>query len=349
MPRLQHNPEWRTAGVVRKLIDASYAAVVSMPPDAVAMTEIATHIAEGLEPKDHPSDTIARLRGSAWRAKSYALFYTGQFTTAETAIAAAEHHFASCVINEYELARLGIVKALVLRPFERFEEASAAAAGSARIFEQYEDAEKLVSARLAEVPLLVSRNQYSEAEELLLDLEQRMSTSIHVGTHARVLANLGQISQKLGKIESAVHYYDCASALLDHLGARTETVRIQWSISVMLAQIGKVAEACERLRALTREMEYLGMMNDAALVSLDVAELLLAQNHYAEVEEICRSTMQRFNSAGLSYTARALTAVAYVREAANQRRSDRTLVRHVREYIRQLPHQPNLLFAPGPN
>jgi hypothetical protein len=90
------------------------------------------------------------------------------------------------------------------------------------------------------------------------------------------------------------------------------------------------------------------MTIDAALVSLDVAEFLLAQNRYEEVEDICRSTMQAFELAGLSYTTRAMTALAYIREAASQRRADRTLVRDVREYIRELPRQPNLLFAPSP-
>ncbi len=349
MPRLQEHPEWRMAGVVRKLIAQVYATVVAMPPDAVETMTIATEIAEHLNPADHPSDTIARLRGAAWRDKAYALFYVGRFAEAETAIFASERHFGSCVVSEYDLARLGIVKALVLRPFERFAEASDAAVASARTFERHGDLSRTVSARLAEVQLLVSRGTYAKAEHLLLDLERQMSVSTDVGTHARVLGSLGHVYRKLGKVESSIHYYDCASALLDDIGARTETVRIRWNVAVMLAEAGKVADACQRLRDLTKEMKHLGMTIDAALVSLDVAELLLAQNRYEEVEEICRSTMQAFELAGLSYTTRALTALAYIREAASQQRADRVLVRNVREYIRELPRQPNLLFAPSPD
>lgn len=349
MPRLQEHPEWRTAGVVRKLIAQAYTVVVTMPPDAVETMNIATEIAEHLNPADHPSDTMARLRGAAWRDKAYALFYVGKFAEAETAIFASERHFCSCVVSEYDLARLGIVKALVLRPFERFAEASDAAVASAQTFERHGDVDKTVSARLAEVQLLVSGGRYVPAERVLLDLERQISLSTHVGTHARVLATLGNVYRKLGKVERAIHYYDCASALLDEIGARTETVRTRWNVAVMLAEAGKVADACERLRVLTREMKHLGMTIDAALASLDVAELLLAQNHYEEVEEICRSTMQTFEIAGLSYTTRALTALAFIREAAIQQRADRTLVRNVREYIRELPRQPNLLFAHAPN
>jgi tetratricopeptide (TPR) repeat protein len=346
MPRLQEHPEWRTAGVVRKLIAQVYTTVFSMPRDAVEMTALATTIAENLNAADYPSDTIARLRGAASRAEAYALYYIGNFSAAEAAVFASERHFCSCVVNEYELARLGIVKALVLRPFERFSDASNAAVASARTFERYGDLDKTVSAKLAEVQMLCSRSMYVQAERLLLDLERQISTSTHVNTHARVLANLGECCRKLGKVERAIYYYDCASALLNDIGARTETVRIRWSVAVMLAEAGKVADACQRLRVLSREMEHLGMTSEAAIAGLDVAELLLAQNRYEEVDEICRSTMQAFELAGLSYTTRALTALAYIREAASYRRADRTLVQNVREYIRKLPRQPNLLFAP---
>ena len=349
MPRLQEHPEWRTAGVVRKLGAQVYTTVVAMPPDAVEIATLATTIAEGLEPADHPSDTVERLRGAAWRDKAYALFYIGKFSEAESAIFASERHFSSCSVNEYELARLGIVKALVLRPFERYSEASEVALASAKTFERHGDLNKTVSAKLAEVPILVSRNMYPQAERLLLDLERDISVSSHVGTHARVLGSLGQIYKKLGKVEASLRYYDAASSLLDDIGARTETVRIRWNVAVMLAEAGKVAEACERLRTLTSEMEHLGMTIDAALASLDVAELLLVQNRYKEVDDICRSTMKAFEVAGLTYTTRALTALAYIREAASQRHADRSLVRNVREYIRELPRQPNLLFAQAPN
>jgi len=348
MPRLNEHPEWRMAGVVRKLISQTYSVVVAMPPDAVEIAELATKISDHLEPAEQPSDTIVRLRGSAWRAKAYALYYVGNFVAAEAALLASERHFCYCGINEYELARLGIVKALVLRPFERFAEASEAAIASAEVFQRYGDVEKTASARLAEVHMLFSREQYTRAEEVLLDLESQMSASDYIATHARVLLNLGLCSRKLGKVRSAIQYYDCASALLNDIGARTETVRIRWSVAVMLAEAGRVVDACERLREVTAELEYLGMASETAVAGLDVAELLLSQDRYEEVGEICRSVMRSFEQAGVAYSTRALTALAYIREAANHRRADQKLVRTVRDYIRQLPTQPNLLFAPPP-
>ena len=348
MPRLNEHPEWRMAGVVRKLIARTYEVVFAMPPDALAIMTVATNIADQLNSADYPSDTVARLRGAAWRDKAYALYYVGQFTEAEAAIHMSERHLTGCMVNEYELARTGIVESLVLRTFERLSEASAIASASASTFASYGDLDKTASAKLAQVHMLFSRSEYAEAEQLLLDLERQICSSTHIDTHARVLANLGFCSRKMGKVESAIQYYDCASALLDDLGARTETVRIRWNVAVMLAEAGRVADACARLRDVTREMELLGMTSEVAIAGLDVAELLLAQSRYDEVSDICRSAMQSFENAGLAYTARALTALAYIQEAAQLRRADQTLVRTVRDYIRRLPAQPQLLFAPPP-
>ena len=81
---------------------------------------------------------------------------------------------------------------------------------------------------------------------------------------------------------------------------------------------------------------------------MDRAEVLLALGRHDEVEELCRHAMSRFEQAGLSYSARALTALAFIQEASSQRRVNPVLIKEVREYLRKLPAQPNLLFAPPP-
>lgn len=348
MPRLQEHPEWRTAGVVRRLLVRAYDAVMSMPPDAVEMTGMATHIAEHLDATAELSDTVARLRGAAWRDHAYSLYYTGRFTDAEAALRASERHLSSCAIDSYELARVGIVKALVLRPFDRIDEAMKAASSSAKTFATFNDVERSASARLAEVHLLFSRGDFTTADQILRELDAQLKRTDYVDAHARVLGNLGYCARKLGKIDEAIRFFEMAAALHESLGVETEVIRIRWNVAVVLGEAGRASDAMARLRALTPEMERLGMTSEAAWNALELAELLLAESRFEEVDELCRYAMQSFERAGLSYSSRAMTAVAYIREAAQQRVANRALVRKVREYIRQLPAQPNLLFAPLP-
>ncbi|HEX8254913.1 MAG TPA: hypothetical protein VF846_17340 [Thermoanaerobaculia bacterium] len=348
MARLAEHPEWRTAGTVRSLIDAASRAIDTMPPDAVEMTALATEIAEHLDQTAFPSDTVSRLRGAAWRERAYALYYTGKFKDAESAIFVSERHFCSCAVSEYEIARLGIVKALVLRAFERFDEAMAAASQSTETFVAFGDEAKTASAKLAQVHLLFSKQEFSAADVLLRQLDRELTDTDAIDTHARVLGNLGYSSRRLGKVEDAIRYYDLSAELLSSIGVSTEVVRVRWNVAATLAEAGRLGDAYDRMRALMPEMERLGMASEAASNALDLADVLLAENKYDEVEQLCAGAMKVFEVAGVPYTARALTALAYIRDAARQRSASRKLVHDVRDYIRRLPAQPTLLFAPPP-
>lgn len=348
MPRLQAHPEWRTAGVARKLIESATRAIDTMPPDAVEMTALATEVAEHLYHTKFPSDTIPRLRGAAWRERAYALYYTGNFVDAEAAIFASERHFSDCVVNEYELARLGIVKGLVLHGFERLAEAVEVTAQSAEIFLRHDDLARLASTRMAQARLLFERGEFEIAEAALTAVERPLRDSMYFDTHARVVSNLAYCARKLGKTDEAVQYYNLASALFAELENRPEAVRMRWGVTLMLAETGRLTDACQRLSALIPEMETLGMASEAALNALTVAELLLAEERHGDVAELCSRAMTSLQRSGLGYTTRALTALAFMREAAQQRRASKKLARDVHDYIRRLPVQPNLLFAPPP-
>jgi tetratricopeptide (TPR) repeat protein len=345
---LQAHPEWRNAGMVRKLIAAGERAVDTMPPDAVEITALAADIADNLEVTAYPSDTVAHLRGAAWRDHGYALYYTGNFSKAEEAVATAGHHFASCVVNEYELGRLDIVRALVLRAFERFDEAMGAASSSAEAFTRFDDTQRIVSARLAEASMLFSRGDFKRAEDLLLHAERQIAATPHADTHARVLGNLGHCMRKLGNVDEAIAYFEAAAALHTDMGVVTEAARLRWNVAATLADAGRLSDAQERMTAVLPEFERLGMSSEAAVMSLDIAELLTANERYDEVQFVCRSAMEIFKRSGTAYTSRALTALAFMREAAAHRSVTPAQVRKVREYIRRLPAEPNLLFAPPP-
>jgi tetratricopeptide (TPR) repeat protein len=163
-----------------------------------------------------------------------------------------------------------------------------------------------------------------------------------------VLGNLGYCFWKMGRVDDALRHHEAAAALLDDLGVHTESVRVRWNVASILASAGRIDEARARFQVLKTTFEDLGMTSEAALVSLDIAELLIAREEFAGAEAICRAAMISFENAGMSYTARALTALAFMREAAAHRTATPALVKHVREYIRRLPQDGELLFAPPP-
>jgi tetratricopeptide (TPR) repeat protein len=348
MPRLRAHPEWRTAGVVRGLIGATIPVQMTMPPDALEISSLSTEIADHLDPATFPSDTVAKLRGLAWRDRMYALYYVGRYTDALAAADRADEMFRPCVVDEYECARIAMVRSLVLRVTENVPAAMEAVQFSRETFIRFGDATRVTSTGLAEAHLLFSRGEFSEALTLLQSLNRSIHDVPDVSTHARVLSNLGYCFWKLGKLDEALRHHEAAACLLEDLGIRTEAVRSRWNVASILAAAGQLDEAESRFEVLMTVFEELGMTSEATLVGLDIAELMLARDEFSRVEVICRKAMNSFATAGLSYSARALTALAYLREAAAHKTIKPLHVRHVRDYINRLPHEGQLLFAPPP-
>jgi tetratricopeptide (TPR) repeat protein len=289
---------------------------------------------------------VHQLRGVARRQHAFSLYYTGKFADALTEADCAETELSQCVVNDFERARLGIVRSLILRAQERWSTGLDVARDSVRIFEDFGDIDRLASARLAEVHMLFSMRDFDAALVILSEQEAILSKTEYARTHAMVLMNIAYAYWQVGRTAESLRNYDAASEILLHLGVETEALRVRWSVATMLADGGLREEALARLRSIAGEFTRLGMTSEAALAGLGVAELLLADEKFEEIELICQNAMRSFELAGISYTARALTALAYMREAATNRVVTPKLVRYVREYIQRLPREENLLFAP---
>lgn len=346
MPRLQQHPEWRRAGVVRKLAAASYPALDKMPPDAVEITRMATEIADHLDPAKHTSDMVIRLRGAAWRERAYALYYVGKFVEALEACDRSQACFGECAIGaEYDLARVGVIRALALRPFERFYEAIAETESASRVMSSYGDAERAASAAIATAQNRYKTGELPDALQLLLATDAAFS-NLTEDTRARLFGNIAYCYRELGQSDAAVTRYRIAAEMFDRVGARTESTRVRWSLAGLLLTNGETDCALRELEVVRVEFDNLGMRSESTVASLEIAEALLVEQRFDRVEAVCREVAARFATSGLTMTSRAMTAVAYLEEAVRARRATPKLVRHVRDYVQRLPTQPELLFVP---
>jgi tetratricopeptide (TPR) repeat protein len=345
---LSQHPEWKTAGVVRKLIERSDVVLETVPLEAAAITEIAIAIAEQLDPGAYPSDSVHHLRGQAWLQHAFNLNYTSRYDEALAATDRAARHFDGCAVDEYDRARLGIVRTIVLEVFDRLDDAAVEAARSASTFLRFEDPQRTASATIAQALILFRGQRFDEAATMLLDLERRVSAVVDADTQSRIAGNIGYAMWRLRRYDEALRWYDLTTKIHHERGNRTEALRIRWNVAVMLTEAGRTNDAYQLLAPLTSEMEDLGLTNEAAVNMLELAEILLARARYAEVEELCAKAIASFSRSGIPHRQRAMTALAYIREAAQLRKATESMARNVRDYIHRLPAEPNLLFAPAP-
>jgi tetratricopeptide (TPR) repeat protein len=345
MPRLAEHPEWRTAGVVRKLVADAYAALNRMPPDAVEMMTIATEIADHLDPARYSKDAIGRTRGDAWRERGYAWFYVGRYSEALRACDVASEALAECALAEHEQARVDVVRALTLREIDRLDEAVTLSRRAMRVFGAQGDYKRLVAAGVTVAQIKFSAQDFRTALQHLQELWQSYSGVLDAESRGVLAANLGYCHRELSNFDEAIEHYEIAAPLFARTSP-TEGARIRWNVAGIVFATGRYAEAQRRLTAIRDEFDRLGLEAAATVVRLELAELLIVQNAFEEAEQLCREIISRFESAGMQYSANALTAVSYLHEAVNARAATAKLARKVRDYVSRLPDEPNLLFAP---
>lgn len=347
MPRLKAHPEWRTAGVVRKLVADAYGALTRMPLDGVAMTTLAIEIADHLPDDRYPTDTVARVRGHAWREHAYGLFYVGEFKQSLAACDRADAELSRCMVDEYDRARVAVVRALSLRPLDKVAEARKETVFAEQTFHLFGDTTRVMKAALASVHMDFKVHDYDAALRTLLALSTQYWDVLDEENRFAFAANLGFCYRELGRFDDALTWYERASGCAGSK-SNTESVRIRWNIATLQTRCGRLFDGVDQLSAVRADFDSLNMRSESTLVGLEIAELLLLEGRAASAEALCRELCSRLATAGMSATNRAMTALAFLQEALSLGKATPKFVRHVRNYVERLPEEPNLLFAPPP-
>ena len=344
---VRNDDRYHTAGVVRRLVAVAYEAVDVVPAQAETLTAIAIDLVELLDQHVYSMDTIQLLRGLAWRERAQALQYAGRLDEAFRAIEKAAVTLESCPSAVVESARTQLVRSIMLWRSEKLDEAVRSVRDARTVFEAFELTERARAARWMEANILESRGDYRGALEMFRTIEGEMKDARPTEL-AIIMANIGACYREMRQFDRALPQFEFALSIQQETGNGPETVRIRWNIADTLLAAGKVAEAGKRLRTVRAEFQSFGMVRDAALVDLSLAEAALAESRFAEAEQLCRSVITHFETVEKSNNSNAIAALMYLREAVEQRKANAAVAEAVRKYIGRLPKQPNLLFAPPP-
>jgi tetratricopeptide (TPR) repeat protein len=338
-PRLAQHPEWRTAGLVRKLIAATDRAIDLMPADAVEITRMACEVADGLP----DSQRASRLSGNSWYEFGYALLFTGAYGEALKALATAESNFGRTRISDHEMGRLHLVRAMVYRALERNDDLLPSIASAAAIFREYGDKDRCYAAKLAEGLALYSRRRFHEA--LRLNLEIANEESIAARWRAAALQNAAACHRELGEFDAAIDYFTKAISAFESAEMMSFRAKTRWTLARVFVARQQYAPALRMLTELRGEFEELGMANDVAIVSLDIAEVLIATEQHGDIADACRRSLAYFERAQLTSSEAARTAVSYLCEAALAGRATQALVSELRIAFVAEAKRPELMQA----
>jgi tetratricopeptide (TPR) repeat protein len=331
----------RSIGVVHQLLERARQKQSQVPLEAVTITKLAIEVADNLPIAEYPSDLVYSIRGHAHREHAYVLYLLGRLPEALAMTDTAAELFGQTAMPEYELARVDLMRAHVFSDIDRVTEAITLARRASETFDAFGDRRRYVNARITAGSMLFANSQTRDALEIWLSVVN--DPAIEDVPRLMVVNNLALCYRELGDYERACEFLSTVIAEYEILGMEALKAKSRNSLGSALMKAGRHDAAVSVFEQTWKEFEHLGMETEAALAALELAEALLIAGRAERVPHICRTLLDRFTSAGM--TSRAITALAFLREAVAIGQAQPTLVRHVYDFLREIPVSPQRASA----
>ena len=238
---------------------------------------------------------------------------------------------------------IALCRAVVFAEMRRDDDAIRLLRQTTPVFRSYGDQRRLTHATLLLAMIHHRRGDLERAQEIYESLTTKTGDDLH--TLAAVYNNLGRVRTSLGNHAGAVMALQKSRALFNDLGMPAEMTRTSWALARVLMETGDWQRATLMLRDAREDFQKRTMPEEAGLVALDLVECHLASNDAASARALAEILTAEFTQARLN--ARALTALAYLRESLSQP-NPRPAIRHVRNYIEALKQEPERAFLPLP-
>lgn len=336
---------YRTGGVVRLLCREANRQCEREPLFALTLAETAQLIATSLSDDHYPAGNVWRLRGNAYVEIANACRYLGsRFPQGHDALQHAARAYGHLLVHDAELARIAYVRSTLFWTQQRFDEALRCAHDASDQFAAIGDEEGFRRATLATAILQMRLNDFVAARATFQRIYGAAAGDQDDLTKARAGSSLADCLIHMGETGEALRYAVEAEQIFTRHELITEAARMRWIIGYAVLVAGNTRDAANRMRAVVAEFEALQLAGDAALAKLDLVEAYVALDRYDEARRLGSEILQYFKAHDM--LTGALTAAAFLEEAARQRRLTRHQVGYVRDYLQRLPNEPQLLFLP---
>jgi transcriptional regulator with XRE-family HTH domain len=146
----------------------------------------------------------------------------------------------------------------------------------------------------------------------------------------------------LGRHDEAEGLIPEVRALARQLGNDLDLLRVLWIEGQVAAGLGRDDEAAAKLGQVRTELLTRGIAYDAALVTLELAQIHAAAGRTAEVKALARESAAVFHAQAVHHEAQA--ACELFREAAEHEAATVAVIRQVIVYLHRAQDHPHLRF-----
>ncbi len=338
---VKHGTKFRAWALCERVAAESIKQAPNHPKDALELAELALLIAELLPAGQAWS---LRVQGYAWAHVSNGRRVCNDLPKADEAIGRAWKLWEAGapgdpgLLNEAMLpwieAALRRGQRRFLEALKRIGEALVIDAGElrgeilltkARIHETLGDPEASTAALLEAAPLIDPMREPRNAWVLRINLVVDLC--------------------HLERFEEAGTRLDEVQALAERLGEELDLTRVVWLKGKVAAGLGQLSDAQMAFEQARRVFSRRDLVFDYALVSMDLAVLLLKQGRTAEVKSLANEMLRIFQAQNVEREA--LAALRLFCDSAQRETATIELARRLVKFLHRAQHDPELRFADG--
>jgi tetratricopeptide (TPR) repeat protein len=335
-PRLAEMPELRNNAALEQMSEEVRRRLHRKPREALAIANLTASIAESLHPSQYPAVVLAQLKANAWKDRASTLRYLARYDEAIEAADRGEEALASFASLEHDRAIVRLVKGMALAQLERFDEAHAILSECRRVFRDHSDTKRSIQAGRAQANTLYHASRHTESHDLLHELLQEAIDAGDVESQAGIHNNLGYCSVHLEDFVAANIHFSEAVAKFTDLGFTAEVPRTERGAGLIFIARGQTTNGLARLRDALRAFTTAGMIDEAGLCALNIAEVLLERGDRREARSLIQNVVDEFTAAQINE--RAIAAVAGLRDAIDVDDATPETVHTVHAFVESLQH-----------
>jgi tetratricopeptide (TPR) repeat protein len=333
-------PRFRSWSFCQLLLEACTDLGFRDPNRALQTARLGVEVADRLDRKRYGGDRVDDLRARAWATLGGAERIGSDFRAAEKSFAKAERLIRTGTGDPLEKAHLLLLEASLRSHQQRFPEAFRMLRRVVRIARRCGDDHLCGKALILQGFLA---NMAQEPELSLRLLEESLPLIDAAAEPRLVLAarhNLIAGLTETGRPQEALTLLEASRRLYQQVGDRLSLIRMTW----LEGRIRLVLDDLESAEALLTDvrcrMIELGQAYDAALVSLDLAQVYARQRRGTEMRQLASEMLPIFQSREIRREA--LSAVLVFQKAAEIDGVTLGVLQQLRDIFREGRSTPNL-------
>jgi tetratricopeptide (TPR) repeat protein len=343
---LRGESRWQTLAVCDELIDCSFRAGFHDPARAVLLAEMAIELAERVDPAIYGRSVVFDLKGRAWGYLGNARRVSSDRRGAEEALGLAQSLVDEGSADPLEQARILDFKASLAADRGRFEEATELLDMVIDIYREIREPHRMGRALLSKGVVLGHQGDPRAAADLIRaslplldqDLEPRL---LLWASH-----NLAWFTDEVGLHQEALAQVESFAPLYDRFPDASAHARRLWLAGRIAAGLDRREEAEAALREVQRGFAAEGAAYEAAVVTMDLAALLLQQGRHREVADLAGETFPILVAQDVQHYA--LAALVAFTHAVETECATPKLARDLANFLLRASHNPRLHFDPRP-